>query len=456
MYFEFMQLILMIPKSFEALLYFAVVIFGITRYRDIPWKDRPQIEKWFIYAMAGWLVYISLDSLLFFLAPLSLETAPVGTYIGYTLAYPSLFFVNILRDIAFTGALVQLWWTFFASLTVWLGEARARKIINNASTLLPLFILSLLIVIYDGILVRVGESGPTVHADFSGLGGISIFLFILFFGLSTVILFLSLRKEQRAYESSQMKTHIKSLILGIFLVSLGNLYWLVLGIVQIHAPLVFEGSNLRIWLTFLGHFIWMMAPIFILFGLRKPIEISPHEDEDYSAIGMKNFRKLVEEEILAMYLIKNDKLIYSNPLVAKTLQYSTEEISQWTVTRFLQQIHPEDQAKMHHLYEGSTPKSDEKKFIEFRFLSKKKDVIWVKQIRYSILDYAEPTYQYIFEVITEKKTLQGMLPICARCKKIRDDKGLYVQIEQYISEHSETEFTHGLCPECMQTLLLEE
>lgn len=48
----------------------------------------------------------------------------------------------------------------------------------------------------------------------------------------------------------------------------------------------------------------------------------------------------------------------------------------------------------------------------------------------------------------EIKQLRGILPICANCKKIRDDKGYWTQVEVYISDHSGTEFSHGLCPEC--------
>jgi sigma-B regulation protein RsbU (phosphoserine phosphatase) len=44
--------------------------------------------------------------------------------------------------------------------------------------------------------------------------------------------------------------------------------------------------------------------------------------------------------------------------------------------------------------------------------------------------------------------LSGMLPICATCKKIRDDKGYWNKIETYICEHSEAKFTHGMCPDC--------
>ena len=48
----------------------------------------------------------------------------------------------------------------------------------------------------------------------------------------------------------------------------------------------------------------------------------------------------------------------------------------------------------------------------------------------------------------EIKTLSGMLPICSYCKKIRDDKGYWNQIESYIHKHSRAEFSHGICPEC--------
>ena len=50
------------------------------------------------------------------------------------------------------------------------------------------------------------------------------------------------------------------------------------------------------------------------------------------------------------------------------------------------------------------------------------------------------------------KTLSGFLPICSSCKKIRDDTGYWNQIEAYIQDHSEAEFTHSLCPECMKKL----
>ncbi len=54
--------------------------------------------------------------------------------------------------------------------------------------------------------------------------------------------------------------------------------------------------------------------------------------------------------------------------------------------------------------------------------------------------------------LAKVRRLSGMLPICASCKRIRDDKGYWQQVEQYIKKHSEAEFSHGLCPECAARL----
>jgi len=59
------------------------------------------------------------------------------------------------------------------------------------------------------------------------------------------------------------------------------------------------------------------------------------------------------------------------------------------------------------------------------------------------------------EAATHVKTLSGLLPICASCKKIRDDKGYWNQIEVYIRDHSQVDFSHSICPDCAQKLYPE-
>jgi DNA-binding NarL/FixJ family response regulator len=60
--------------------------------------------------------------------------------------------------------------------------------------------------------------------------------------------------------------------------------------------------------------------------------------------------------------------------------------------------------------------------------------------------------QELQEALVKVKALSGLLPICPSCKKIRDDAGYWNQVEIYVEEHSEAEFTHGLCPDCTMRL----
>jgi len=57
--------------------------------------------------------------------------------------------------------------------------------------------------------------------------------------------------------------------------------------------------------------------------------------------------------------------------------------------------------------------------------------------------------------LKEIKTLQGLLPMCAWCKNIRDDKGYWTNLEAYIRKHSDATFTHGICPKCMKKVVPE-
>lgn len=64
----------------------------------------------------------------------------------------------------------------------------------------------------------------------------------------------------------------------------------------------------------------------------------------------------------------------------------------------------------------------------------------------------EKLIEKLEKTLSRIKRLGGLLPICSACKKIRDDKGYWNQIEAYIKEHSEAEFSHGICPECAKRL----
>lgn len=56
------------------------------------------------------------------------------------------------------------------------------------------------------------------------------------------------------------------------------------------------------------------------------------------------------------------------------------------------------------------------------------------------------------KALTEIKTLRGIIPICASCKKIRDDQGYWNQVEVYVRDRTEAEFSHSICPKCIKKL----
>lgn len=67
----------------------------------------------------------------------------------------------------------------------------------------------------------------------------------------------------------------------------------------------------------------------------------------------------------------------------------------------------------------------------------------------------EQLIQELQEALKNVRTLSGLLPICANCKKIRDDRGYWNKIEKYVAAHSQVQFTHGICPECAEILYPE-
>ncbi|MFO7605476.1 MAG: hypothetical protein R6W72_04105 [Desulfurivibrionaceae bacterium] len=71
------------------------------------------------------------------------------------------------------------------------------------------------------------------------------------------------------------------------------------------------------------------------------------------------------------------------------------------------------------------------------------------------LDSEKEISEKLRKSLSEIKVLQSFLPICAQCKKIRDESGNWQQLEEYIGEHSNTKFSHSYCPECSRQAMAE-
>ncbi|MDB5390675.1 MAG: copR, partial [Planctomycetaceae bacterium] len=60
------------------------------------------------------------------------------------------------------------------------------------------------------------------------------------------------------------------------------------------------------------------------------------------------------------------------------------------------------------------------------------------------------------EALSRVRQLQGLLPICCYCKKIRDDQNYWQQVDVYLSTRTDARFSHGICPQCMEAVVLKE
>ena len=68
------------------------------------------------------------------------------------------------------------------------------------------------------------------------------------------------------------------------------------------------------------------------------------------------------------------------------------------------------------------------------------------------LDMLNEKNQALERALSEIKTLRSILPMCSHCRKVRDDEGVWERLEAYVSDHTDTRFSHGLCPDCLREL----
>ena len=195
--------------------------------------------------------------------------------------------------------------------------------------------------------------------------------------------------------------------------------------------------------------------------------------EDALRRSRESFQQLFEEAPIGMAILASGLAFTRvNRALCEMLGYSKEELSGLNFAGF---VLPEDLdthlAAAEEFLEGS--RSSFK--LEARYLPKVGDPLWgsltVERIEDStgqmlfvlvmVEDISErrraaaereQMIDELKEALASVKTLRGLIPICASCKKIRDDKGYWSQVEVYVRDRSDAEFSHGICPDCMKTL----
>ena len=185
----------------------------------------------------------------------------------------------------------------------------------------------------------------------------------------------------------------------------------------------------------------------------------------------ERFRAIFNNAGIGIGLVDMEgRYIQVNTCWADMLGYSVQELLSM---RHFDVMHPEDRAatvrRVEEINEGAINFYN----VERRFVRKDGTIFWVNGAATPLPDgkggiealiglaaditdrkMAEAEREHLIAKLTDAiaqiKTLKGLLPICSSCKKIRDDKGYWNAIEQYIMEHSEAEFTHGICPDCIR------
>ena len=181
----------------------------------------------------------------------------------------------------------------------------------------------------------------------------------------------------------------------------------------------------------------------------------------------EKFRNIVEISLAGIYIIQAGIFMYVNKKFSEIFGYSVEECL--NNMHFRQTVHPNDlDSVREQISQRLTGKIDSVNYT-FRGIKKDGEIIQVEifgstiqlagkpSVSGSILDITErkqvekerdKLIADLQKTLSEVKTLRGFLPICSHCKKIRDDKGYWNQIESYIQKYSDTEFSHSICPEC--------
>jgi PAS domain S-box-containing protein len=190
------------------------------------------------------------------------------------------------------------------------------------------------------------------------------------------------------------------------------------------------------------------------------------------------YRRLFEAAQDGILILDADSgaITDANPFLIEMLGYASEDLigkRLWEVSAFTDRVASksafEELQQKGYIRHENLPletKDGQSRQVEFvsnvYFVDSKKviqcnirDITKRKRVEEALVETSKEREKLIQELhyaLDNIKTLQGLIPICSNCKKIRDDQGFWNQVEKYIIEHSDATFTHGICPDCAKKL----
>jgi PAS domain S-box-containing protein len=186
----------------------------------------------------------------------------------------------------------------------------------------------------------------------------------------------------------------------------------------------------------------------------------------------EQYRLLVEEINDIVYTVDRDRVVtYISPVIEPVSGYAPAEI---VGRSFLDFVFAADVERVDAQFQENISGRLELAQFRFRVVTKAGEIRWARTFSRPIFvkgrvvglrgvmtdvsqwvkleEAQEQLIAQLQDALAQVKMLSGLLPICAACKKIRDEQGHWIQIEEYIRQHSEARFTHDLCPDCAKIL----
>jgi PAS domain S-box-containing protein len=196
---------------------------------------------------------------------------------------------------------------------------------------------------------------------------------------------------------------------------------------------------------------------------RKQIEENLRQSEE-------RFRRIFDDSPLGIIIVSSSyNILKANKAFCEMLGYTSEEL----VGRSMRELtHLEDINKSEEAVQKALKGKIPLYNLEKRYVKKNQESLWVELTTTMIHDQEgkvayilgmvkdiserkvaerdrEELISQLQESLAKIKTLRGLIPICAWCKKIRDDEGYWTRVESYIREHADVSFTHCICPTCL-------
>jgi PAS domain S-box-containing protein len=203
------------------------------------------------------------------------------------------------------------------------------------------------------------------------------------------------------------------------------------------------------------------------------VALYKHRMEERLRLSEEQYRMLVESANVIPWEVdlSTMRFTYVGPQAVDILGYPVEA---WEGFEFsVEHIHPGDREWAPKFCQEATARAEDHEF-DYRMLAADGRTVWLRDIvkvetgetgpvkirgfmfditdRKQVEKDRERLIADLQDALVNIKTLRGLLPICAWCKKIRDDSGYWNQVETYMQKFTDVQFTHGMCPECQGKL----